>query len=249
MAKVYDEVFSDYGVTEAIRQRLIAYDHWDHVEYGALLTVEGSQGPFTIFYLDSVETVGIAVGEPDLSVTGTIFFMVIFLTNHEFVNQGVDSDVIHCQYENGRLFMVENNTGLYICSVPVDYTTIPNGFFIAQALSQDGQNYIKNVAGRFYGDGTSTDTETKSIGNMGYKIYVTGNTADEGFKVQRGYTGYYEQEYNCLLPLIGAPTGIPAGIFFPLQFESDYKQIQTLKMNGKTFYLCGNTAVIDYFDQ
>lgn len=249
MAKVYDEVFSDNGVTEAIRQYLLTYDRWDHIKYNQILTIVSDQAPFTIFYLDSAETIGVAVGEPDRKITGTIYFAVIFLTNNEFSNQGFDSDVIYCQYENGRLYIVENNTGVYICPMPTDYVHIPNGFFIAQALSQDGQNNIKNVAGRFYGDGTAIDTEAKSIGNIGYKLYVTGDTAGAGIKIERGYTCYYEQEYNCLLPMIGAATGIPAGIFFPLQLETDYLQVQLLKMNGKTFYLCGNTAVIDYFDQ
>ncbi|MBP5433665.1 hypothetical protein [Ruminococcus sp.] len=243
MAKVYDETYSDSSGTERIRQRMLTYDYWDHVEYGQTISISGTAYKFTKFYLDAAETVCIAVGEPyELPRS----YSIIFQINNEFDTD----DILNPNYQNGRLFMVENNTGMFACTMPAESDgKIPNGFFVAQALSQDGQNNVQNVAGRFFGNGSNVDVNTKTYEFIGYILYVTGETFGEGVKIQKNFNASYGQGYNCLLPLIGADAGIPSGIFYPLQLETDYKDVLTLRMNGKTFYLCGNAAIIDYFDQ
>ena len=249
MAKVYDEVFLNFGITDAIIDLLNGYDFWDHVVHNKPITFNTSISPYTVFYLDTAETVGIAVGESEVTEEGqTRSYSILFLTNNTF---DINSDRLDAEYQEGRLYAVENNTGLYICAMSGagTITRIPNGFFIAQAVSQDGRNHTQNVAGRFYGTGEYIDTDTKTIQFIGYKIYVTGNIEDEGVSIARDYNAHYDQEYNCLLPLVGADVGVPAGIYYPLMLEGDYKEVGPLRMNGKTFYLCGNAAVIDYYNQ
>ena len=248
MAKVYDEIFYNYGITDAIIQLLGGYDFWDHIVHNKMITYNTSTSPYTVFYLDTAETVGIAVGESEYPQGSSRSYSILFLTNNTFDGS---SDRLVAEYSTGRLYAVENNTGLYICAMsgtgPI--TRIPNGFFIAQAVSQDGQNHTQNVAGRFYGTGDNVDVPTKTIQYIGYKIYVTGNIENEGVAITRAFNVNYEQEYNCLLPLIGASVGVPAGIYYPLMLEGDYKEVKPLRMNGKTFYLCGNTAIIDFYNQ
>ena len=249
MAKVYDETFSDFGITDAIIGLLSGYDYWDHVVHNKPITFNTATSPYTVFYLDYAETVGIAVGESEVTEAGqSRSYAILFLTNNTF---DPDSDRLNAEFQNGRLYAVENNTGLYICPMlgTGEIATIPNGFFIAQAVSQDGLNHVQNVAGRFYGTGDYIDTDTKTIQFIGYKIYVTGNIENEGIAISRAYNVNYDQEYNCLLPLIGADVGVPAGIYYSLMLEGNYKEVKPLRMNGKTFYLCGNAAIIDFYNQ
>lgn len=252
MAKVYDEIITDDSANDKVIALLDSWDSWSHTDE-RYFNIGGEDAKFKVYYLDTAESVGIGVGiwyETEQGSARSLY--ALLLTNNTYQSD----DIYVIRYVATRLYAVENNTSLYICAMsvsddpePVTEDKIHNGFFVAEAVSQDGQHNIQSILGRFYGDGTqsgSIDPVTKNITDTGYIIYVPG---DPAVKKTKAFDISYEQEYNCLLPLIGADVGIPAGIFYPLMTEGDAKEVGPMPMNGKTFYLCGNAAVIDYYEE
>ena len=230
MAMVIDQEFADVSdirtVLDFIRDTLYDWPYWDHILEHVQVDSE-SQDYYTVFYIDSAGTTGIGIGEYTDEPYHTTSYAGI-IKEDSFVRNVLNGLTFPC-----TIHIRANNTALYLASSSSDDVTdvYTNNCFAARAVAQDGTNQLTSVVG----------TLDCSSNVVGYHIYAPGED-----DVVKAYAVQTAAEYNCLLPLIGSPVGVCAGIFCPLMLEGDVEHISTITMHGKTFYICGNAVLIDY---
>lgn len=230
MAMVIDQEFPDVSdvraVLDFIRDTLYDWPYWDHILEHVQVN-PGQSDYYTIFYIDSAGTTGVGVGEYSDEPYHTTGYAGI-IKDGTFVRNVLNSIIFPC-----TIHIRANNTALYLAmSESTDITDVyTNNCFATRAVAQDGTNQLTSVVG----------TLDYSSNVIGYHIYAPGEET-----VVKTYGLQADAEYNCLLPLIGSPVGVCAGIFCPLMLEGDVEHISTITMHGKTFYICGNAVLIDY---
>lgn len=227
MAKVIDQSYAYNEVCPAISAYLTANWDWGAIDTGVELTYLDVTGSFTVFYADIDKTIGIAVGENTLS---SETYAVGIVLNGAL-------DYWQLPATTTSLHIVQNNTALYIGKYSGevgDPTSIPTGLYVCNAVAQDGSKKLTPIIGSF---SYTSDIYTE------YRIYAPEADAP----IIKTYQLVTEAPYNVFIPLIGSDVGVAAGIYYTLMNEYTAMDIRAVHMNGKTFYICGNAALIDTY--
>jgi hypothetical protein len=228
MAKVIDQSYEYSEVCPAISAYLTANWDWGAIDTGIELEYSGVTGIYTVFYADIEKTIGIAVGE---NTTTTNTYAVGIVLN------GVLDYWRLTALTTTSLHIVQNNTALYIGEYSGEVgepTEVPIGFYVCNAIAQDGSKKITPIIGSF---SYTSDIYTE------YRIYAPEADAP----IIKTYQLVTEAPYNVFIPLIGSDVGVAAGIYYTLMNEYTAMDIRAVHMNGKTFYICGNAALIDTY--
>lgn len=210
------------------------FDGWDHVKTGIHANPDEPTQSYTVYYTDYAETLGLAIGEYSNGLITPIIGIVI---NNEIdsprgyygiprTSETVPRSHIHLMYNNTAMFLGASNT---------DDANAQCEIYAAKAISQDGNNEITTVLGRY-----ALWTEAVA----GYYIY----TPTEAEPVEKTLRLQPNANYNCLLPMIGSSAGVASGIYYTLMTEGSRDQIGSVRLNNKTFYIYGTAAIIDYYN-
>lgn len=207
---------------------------WDHILVDAEYTIESETYLFTAFCLDAAETVCVCVPNYE---QGHVSGSVLFGNISDNVITAAESVSV---YTIDSIHVIMNNTTLYVGLIDSDITMVPDGIYVGTALSQDGTKQLTPIAGWFkYNRNDVTDKASSNYGVC---------TAGQINPVTKQYTVQPSSAYNVFLPLVGSSAGVATGIFYRLMSEDEIYNINTISMNGKTFYISGNAVLIDYFE-
>jgi hypothetical protein len=226
MATITDAEYTYNTICPAIVDTLRSSWQWDSIVDEIEITYITSNtqtSKFTVFYVDTAKTLGIAVGI-DAYVVGIIL-------------NGEINYIRDVGYNDAVLHTIQNNSAFYFAVYSGSSwhpSSAPIGFSVCDAVSQDGNKDISQVLCTF---SYSNDQYSE------YRVY----SPKSDTPVIRTYPIITTAPYMTLLPLIGSVAGVTAGLYYTLMNEYAVTDLKTIHMNNKTFYICGNAALIDTY--
>lgn len=248
MAYVYNEVIgiSPFSTTSVLYGAFSRWSNWDHVEEDVMHIVADVEYRWDIYYVDNtvqinpdtevnesyVGKLGIAVPAHNPSVLNIYNRCYIVTRDEEGTLTFLEDILLLPSYQ---LLMIATNTAFYI-GVRTTATDTPHGLFATVVMNQQNKEQSEVAVG-FY-DYTSC------------KLYdiqqITGTTVD--IQPLTIFPDKYHG-YTFLLPMHGLDYGVASGLYCFLysQNSAPNRQFCTMTMNGKTFYVDDNIALIDYF--
>lgn len=238
MAYIYNDVVGD-NLKATLYSGFSKWTNWDHVELDQLHALTRDLY-WDIYYVDNtvqtnpntgdvyVGKVGIAVPahEPAVMDLDNTCYVI---TRNEDGTLNFNEHIVMTPTQN--LVMVATNTVFYV-GVRDNPTADPHGVFASVVMNQVNKE-LSEVAVGFYNNTTCT-------------LYDSNQVSGTSVSISPQISNF---RYSILVPIYGLNFGVMSGIYFFVcsQAPASYVPFSTMTMNGKTFYVDDNIALIDYF--
>ena len=244
MAYIYNDVVGD-NLKATLYSGFSKWTNWNHVEENQFFTLSSTEYVWDIYYVDNIQSsasgetyvgkVGIAVPAHDAH-TSTEHPELHYANTCYTITRDVDTGEItfndHIVISTGQsLLMIATNTVFYV-GVRDNPTADPHGVFASVVMNQVNKE-LSEVAVGFYNNTTCT-------------LYDSNQVSGTSVSISPQISNF---RYSILVPIYGLNFGVMSGIYFFVcsQAPASYVPFSTMTMNGKTFYVDDNIALIDYF--